>query len=49
MPIALSIIAVIHLVGLLVLVRAVWRAPEGFEDADGFHEGRAATTDESAL
>ena len=49
MLIALSIMAVIYLTGLLVLAGAVWRAPEGFEDEDGFHEGRNAATDESAV
>lgn len=49
MLIALSIIAVIYLSGLLVLAGAVWRAPEGFEDEDGFHEGRSAVNDESAV
>jgi hypothetical protein len=49
MLIALSIIAVIYLSGLLVLAGAVLRAPEGFEDENGFHEGRNAVNDESAV
>lgn len=48
MLIALSIIAIVYLTGLLVLAGAVWRAPEGFEDEQGFHEGRGST-DETAL
>jgi len=45
MLIALSILAVIYLSGLLVLAGAVWRAPEGFEDEQGFHEGRHVADD----
>jgi hypothetical protein len=46
MLILLLIIASIYFGGLLVLAGAVWRAPEGFEDDQGFHEGRAAITDD---
>jgi hypothetical protein len=45
MFIALSIIAVIYLTGMLVLAGAVWRAPEGFEDEQGFHKGRGSAED----
>jgi hypothetical protein len=45
MLIALSILAVIYFSGLLVLAAAVLRAPEGFEDEQGFHEGRHAVDD----
>jgi hypothetical protein len=40
MWITLLIIAGIYLVGVLVLASGIWRAPEGFEDEGGFHEGR---------
>ncbi len=46
MWIALTIIASIYLTGLLVLASAVLRAPEGFEDDQGFHEGRIPTEDD---
>jgi hypothetical protein len=42
MLIALLVIAAIYLVGLLALAGAVWRAPEGFEDDQGFHTGRGS-------
>ena len=45
MFIALMIIAGIYLTGLLVLAGAVKRAPEGFEDDDGFHKGRSLVDD----
>jgi hypothetical protein len=44
MLIALLIIAVIYLVGILVLAMELRRAPEGFEDEDGFREGRPPLT-----
>lgn len=49
MLIALLVIACIYLAGLLVLAGAVWRAPEGFEDDNGFHTGRDSLTDDSAV
>ena len=48
MLIALLIIAAIYITGLLVLAGAAWRAPQGFEDAQGFHEGNDAP-DKTAL
>jgi hypothetical protein len=33
------IVGVVHLAGLLALVWCAKRAPEGYEDADGFHLG----------
>lgn len=36
------IFAAIYLAGLCVLAGAAWRAPEGFEDEQGFHKGRNA-------
>jgi hypothetical protein len=39
-------IAAFYFTGLLVLAGAVWRAPEGFEDEQGFHTGRGPVGDE---
>ena len=36
---SLIILGVVHLAGLLALVWCAKRAPEGYEDADGFHLG----------
>ncbi len=47
MLIVLLIVAAVYLLGLLVLAGAVWRAPEGFEDERGFHEGRCTAMDDS--
>ena len=33
------LVGVVHLVGLLALVGCALWAPEGYEDADGFHLG----------
>ena len=49
MSIAVMFLACVYLTGLLVLAGAVSRAPEGFEDDDGFHEGRYPATDDPAL
>lgn len=38
----------VYLVGLAAVVGAASRAPEGFEDEDGFHTGRSSVRDESA-
>ncbi|MFA6286357.1 MAG: hypothetical protein WC661_03165 [Opitutaceae bacterium] len=40
MVIALSLFAFVYLAGLLTLAGALWRAPEGFEDDEGFHAGQ---------
>ena len=40
MVIVLSLFAFVYLVGLLTLAGALWRAPEGFEDDEGFHAGQ---------
>jgi len=45
----MMILACVYLAGLLVLAGAVSRAPEGFEDDDGFHEGRHSLTDDPSL
>ena len=37
---AAFIIALLYLLGLVVLVAALRRAPEGFEDDEGFHAGQ---------
>lgn len=49
MMIAAALIACLYLTGLLVLVVALLRAPEGFEDDDGFHTGRRPFEDEVSL
>lgn len=49
MTFAVMILACVYLAGLLVLAGAVLRAPEGFEDDDGFHEGRHPLTDDPSL
>ncbi|CAM2775987.1 hypothetical protein [Rariglobus hedericola] len=49
MLIAFMVIAALYLAGLLVLTGAVMRAPEGFEDEDGFHKGRGPLTDDLSL
>ncbi len=49
MMIVASIIACLYLIGLAVLAWALLRAPEGFEDGEGFHSGRRSLTDESSL
>ena len=49
MTLLLTILACVYLIGLLVVAGAVWRAPEGFEDDDGFHEGRHPATDDPTL
>ncbi|MET0261298.1 MAG: hypothetical protein ABW223_00255 [Rariglobus sp.] len=49
MLLSLFIIAGVYVAGLAVLASAVWRAPEGFEDAEGFHAGRDSLTDDPAL
>jgi hypothetical protein len=49
MLIASLIVASIYLVGLLILACGVSRAPEGFEDENGFHAGHRSDTDESSL
>ncbi|HEY9248064.1 MAG TPA: hypothetical protein VIO38_02985, partial [Rariglobus sp.] len=46
MLITLLFIAAFYFTGLLVLAGAVWRAPEGFEDEQGFHTGRGPVGDE---
>ena len=43
----LWILAAIYLVCVLVLARALLRAPEGFEDERGFHQGRNPVVDDS--
>jgi hypothetical protein len=35
----------LYCVGLLVVAAAALRAPEGFEDKDGFHTGRKSVSD----
>lgn len=37
---SLGILGGVHLTGLLALVWCARQAPEGYEDADGFHLGR---------
>ena len=49
-PITIILIIVcLYLVGLPIGAGAVSRAPEGFEDDEGFHAGRQPMTDEAAL
>jgi len=38
------LVGVVHLVGLLTLVGCALWAPEGYEDADGFHLGSPPAT-----
>jgi hypothetical protein len=45
----LLVIAAVYFVGLLALAGAVFRAPEGFEDDNGFHTGRGPLRDDGAL
>lgn len=49
MLIILLIIAAVYLVGLVVLTGGVLRAPQGFEDDEGFHEGKDPLVDDRAL
>jgi hypothetical protein len=39
----------IYLIGLLVLVGGIMRAPEGFEDESGFQAGSASLREENTL
>jgi len=49
MTFAVMILGCVYLAGLLVLAGAVLRAPEGFEDDEGFHEGSHPATNDPAL
>ncbi len=49
MMIVAFIISCVYLFGLIVLAAALFRAPEGFEDKEGFHPGRGPLTDDPAL
>ncbi len=49
MMIVAFIISCVYLFGLIVLAAALLRAPEGFEDQEGFHAGRGPLTDDPAL
>jgi hypothetical protein len=49
MVVALYVIGCLYLAGLLAVATAALRAPEGFEDDDGFHTGRKPSSDEIAL
>jgi len=44
-----SIVGCLYLLGLLVLAVALLRAPEGFEDDEGFHTGERRLPDDPAL
>ncbi len=44
-----AVMAVASVAGLLLLAGAVARAPEGFEDGDGFHKGTPPEDEEDAL
>ena len=46
MSLVLWILAASYLVCVLVLARALLRAPEGFEDERGFQHGRQPIADE---
>jgi cytochrome P450 len=46
---SLIILGVVHLAGLTALVYSALRAPEGYEDADGFHLGRQPAPEKSAV
>jgi hypothetical protein len=37
----ISLVSVSYLAGLVYMLRAMKRSPEGYEDELGFHEGRA--------
>jgi len=49
MMIVATIIVFLYLLGLGVLAVALRRAPEGFEDDKGFHDGKRTLEDEIAL
>ena len=46
MMIVVFILGCFYLLGLIVLIAALLRAPEGFEDQEGFHAGRGPLADD---
>jgi len=43
------IVAGVYLAGLFMLAGGIWRAPEGFEDDEGFHAGSGTAADDTSL